>query len=63
MDPQGRILLEQTALALSDASARTSCPTDTTLGVYVGVMHMEFIQHLAGGPPTSSYSGACWACL
>jgi len=49
MDPQGRILLEQTHLALQNAefgSSETAIPTDT--GVYVGVMHMEYIQYLAG---------------
>jgi acyl transferase domain-containing protein/NADPH:quinone reductase-like Zn-dependent oxidoreductase/acyl carrier protein/NAD(P)-dependent dehydrogenase (short-subunit alcohol dehydrogenase family) len=48
MDPQGRMLLEQTHLALQNAefSTKTTIPNDT--GVYVGVMHMEYIQYLAG---------------
>lgn len=50
MDPQGRVLLEQTGLALAHADVYTQAPTDPTTGVYVGVMHMEFIQHLAGDP-------------
>ena len=56
MDPQGQVLLEQTALALTDASSHKlpsspQEPPDPTMGVYVGVMHMEFIQHLAGMRP------------
>ena len=47
MDPQGRILLEQTHLALKDAEITTSTPCPTDTGVYVGVMHIEFIQYLA----------------
>ena len=50
MDPQGRLLLEQTGLALLDAKARQGQDTEAATGVYVGVMHMEFIQHLAGDP-------------
>ena len=50
MDPQGRVLLEQTGLALQDAKGRLGVDTPTGTGVYVGVMHMEFIQHLAGMP-------------
>lgn len=48
MDPQGRMLLEQTHLAFKNAefSSKSAIPTDT--GVYVGVMHMEYIQYLAG---------------
>ena len=48
MDPQGRLLLEQTGLALQDARGRQGVDTEPSTGVYVGVMHMEFIQHLAG---------------
>ena len=50
MDPQGRLLLEQTGLALQDAKGRQGTDTEPATGVYVGVMHMEFIQHLAGEP-------------
>ena len=50
MDPQGRLLLEQTGLALLDAKGRQGQDTEAATGVYVGVMHMEFIQHLAGEP-------------
>ena len=49
MDPQGRILLEQTNLALADAGARLGEPVGDKTGVYVGVMHMEYIQYLTGG--------------
>ncbi|KAK9803996.1 hypothetical protein WJX72_011444 [[Myrmecia] bisecta] len=48
MDPQGRILLEQTCLALQDASARLDQATEAATGVYVGVMHMEYIQYMTG---------------
>jgi len=44
MDPQSRILLEQTSLALGAAGGQSSANT----GVYVGVMHMEYIQHITG---------------
>lgn len=47
IDPQGRILLEQTHLALRDAESSTGAPHPNNTGVYVGVMHMEFIQYLA----------------
>lgn len=47
MDPQGRHLLEQTHLALMDASGRIGHHPGPDTGVYVGVMHMEFIQYLA----------------
>lgn len=46
MDPQGRILLEQTSLALDDASSRLGYETERATGVYVGVMHMEYIQYM-----------------
>ena len=51
MDPQGRVLLEQSGLALQDAQGRSGLATEPATGVYVGVMHMEFIQHLAGARP------------
>lgn len=56
MDPQGRVLLEQTGLALADAGARLGEPVDAKTGVYVGVMHMEYIQLLtgAGGTPAAA---------
>ena len=50
MDPQGRVLLEQAGLALHDATARTQTETQAATGVYVGVMHMEYIQYMAGAP-------------
>lgn len=48
MDPQGRMLLEQTHLALQNAERGTGAPIPNDTGVYVGVMHMEYIQYLAG---------------
>lgn len=51
MDPQGRILLEQTGLALADADAdpsRLLGSSHAATGVYVGVMHMEYIQWMSG---------------
>lgn len=48
MDPQGRVLLEQAGLALADAGARLGEPVGARTGVYVGVMHMEYIQLLTG---------------
>jgi acyl transferase domain-containing protein len=48
MDPQGRVLLEQSGLALADAASRSNQPTQPATGVYVGVMHMEYIQYMAG---------------
>ena len=50
MDPQARILLEQTSLALTDANCGGGTPVGSNTGVYVGVMHMEYIQHLTGTP-------------
>ncbi len=44
MDPQGRLLLEQTGLALGDARARAAAPVPPGAGVYVGVMHMEYMD-------------------
>ena len=49
MDPQGRILLEQTGLALADAeSEKLFSTSEPATGVYVGVMHMEYIQFMSG---------------
>lgn len=48
MDPQGRLLLEQSALSLQDANLRLQQDMDPKTGVYVGVMHMEFIQYMNG---------------
>ena len=48
MDPQGRLLLEQSALSLRDANLRLKQELDPKTGVYVGVMHMEFIQYMNG---------------
>lgn len=47
MDPQSRILLEQTHLAIADATLRVGSPVPSDTGVYVGVMHMEFLQYLS----------------
>ena len=51
MDPQGRILLEQCSLALRDAEACIQHSVDQQTGVYVGVMHMEYIQYMTGAKP------------
>lgn len=51
MDPQGRILLEQTGLAFSDATPEKFFSSfEPAMGVYVGVMHMEYIQFMSGDP-------------
>ncbi len=44
MDPQNRILLEKTHLALADAHANVGSLADTRTGVYVGCMYQEFTQ-------------------
>lgn len=51
MDPQSRFLLEQTSSALADAAGSTAGPAPPNSGVYVGVMHIEFIQYLSGERP------------
>ena len=56
MDPQARILLEQTSLALDAAVCQPTAHT----GVYVGVMHMEYIQHITG---RSGWFMPCLHCL
>ena len=49
MDPQGRILLEQTGLAIADSeSDKLFTASQPAMGVYVGVMHMEYIQFMSG---------------
>ena len=53
MDPQGRLLLEQSATALRDANLRLDQDMDANTGVYIGVMHMEFIQYMNGEHLTS----------
>ena len=62
MDPQGRVLLEQTGLALQDAKGRQLADVEPSTGVYVGVMHMEFIQHLAGKLLGIAYCCICRPC-
>ena len=52
MDPQSRILLEQTSLALGAAGGQPAADT----GVYVGVMHMEYIQHITGRLCPATYT-------
>ena len=52
MDPQSRILLEQTSTLLNNAELG-EMPSIANTGVYVGVMHMEYIQHLTGIPGSS----------
>ena len=48
MDPQGRILLEQSHVALENTKYLRGRELEREAGVYVGVMHMEYIQYLAG---------------
>ena len=48
MDPQSRILLEQAGAALADANSVPDTATGPSTGTYVGVMHMEYIQHITG---------------
>ena len=74
MDPQSRFLLEQTGAALADAAGSAAGAAPPNTGVYVGVMHIEFIQYLTSAapgrdasrswvphPPPSSRQGACIA--
>ena len=44
MDPQNRLLLEQSALALVDAARSVGSLSDSKTGVYVGCMYQEYIQ-------------------
>ena len=44
MDPQNRILLEQSFMALSEAQAQIGELAETRTGVYVGCMYQEFTQ-------------------
>lgn len=44
MDPQNRVLLEQSWLALNEAQLATGSLVDTRTGVYVGCMYQEFTQ-------------------
>ena len=49
MDPQGRILLEQCGLTLASAeNEKLLSSTELAVGVYIGVMHMEYIQFMSG---------------
>lgn len=49
MDPQGRLLLEQSGLALASSEAEKSFSSaEQVVGVYIGVMHMEYIQFMSG---------------
>ena len=62
MDPQGRLLLEQTGLALNDATALQEAPVASAAGVYVGVMHMEYIQFMDGVRCAPGNQGAVNCC-
>lgn len=44
MDPQNRILLEQSFAALSEAQSQTGSLVESRTGVYVGCMYQEFTQ-------------------
>ncbi|KFM27283.1 Erythronolide synthase, modules 1 and 2 [Auxenochlorella protothecoides] len=62
MDPQARILLEQTQEGLSQAAGRSAASLSLNCGVYVGVMHMEFLATLASaglgvGPAVTAGNG------
>ena len=54
MDPQCRLLLEQTHVALEDAAVR--CSDANRVGVYVGCMYQEYmmLQHGLGLAVTPS---------
>jgi acyl transferase domain-containing protein len=56
MDPQARILLQQSALALADAHSLLGHPVEADAGVYVGVMHMEYIQYMTGATPLNAWA-------
>lgn len=64
MDPQGRLLLEQCGLALADVAGRLGEPVAPDAGVYVGVMHMEYIQYITGKyQPRDDTSRDTWRLL
>lgn len=44
MDPQNRILLEQSFTALAEAQTSLGDLADTRTGVYIGCMYQEFMQ-------------------
>ena len=49
MDPQGRLLLEQSGLALASSEPdKFFSSSEQAVGCYIGVMHMEYIQFMAG---------------
>ena len=54
MDPQGRLLLEQTGLVIADSEPdRLFSGSEAATGVYVGVMHMEYIQFMTSKAPVT----------
>ena len=62
MDPQGRLLLEQTGLALADSEPdRLFSGSEAATGVYVGVMHMEYIQFMTSKAPVTHSAEAAVA--
>ncbi len=58
MDPQSRFLLEQTGAALADAAGSAAGAAPPNTGVYVGVMHIEFIHYLTSAAPGGD-AGSC----
>jgi hypothetical protein len=57
MDPQGRVLLEESGMALAHCTTQSGEPMEPATGVYVGVMHMEYIQYMAGTFPFKTTFG------
>ena len=61
MDPQGRLLLEQSGLALASSEPDKSfSSTEQAVGVYIGVMHMEYIQFMSGKQGTTAFQKNIW---
>lgn len=69
MDPQNRVLLEQSWLALNEAQVATGPLVDTRTGVYVGCMYQEFTQlqynlgyRIRCSPALARQDAACRRC-
>ena len=57
------ILLEQCSSSLRDAEACIGHSIDRQTGVYVGVMHMEYIQYMTGERPGLPLYGILVSCF
>ena len=57
LDPQARVLLEQTAEALAAAEATFPRSWDAATGVYIGCMYTEYLDSVLG--PLVRYQAAC----